>query len=351
MAKRGAALQLTDRNWDQEEESEEAGHFKVAGDDKLSKRVIKKARRRVPGSESTNTFKGFQGFGIPQNSSTPMVNNASNTFTGFKGFGNQSEKKEISNEKTSNSSVKTANSDSAYMTQLKRLNQEVCEWIKKHINENPYVDLSPIFKDYEKHLLNLEKKFPAVSKPAGLNEIASTKVTTLSTANVQAVRGLSSSVGMPTLNGNTCLNSSQPAVVKSSGTEADDVPETQSQVKSTPEEDAFYSTRCKLFFKRDNDWSELGVGMLSLKKTSNKKMQVLVRNDTALGKIVLNVFVTEATPTSRSGKNNILLMSVPNPPVFIGKEGDNTKPASYLIRVKTAENADELHKHLQTAKD
>jgi nuclear pore complex protein Nup50 len=108
---------------------------------------------------------------------------------------------EISNEKTSNSSVKTANSDSAYMTQLKRLNQEVCEWIKKHINENPYVDLSPIFKDYEKHLLNLEKKFPAVSKPAGLNEIASTKVTTLSTANVQAVRGLSSSVGMPTLNG------------------------------------------------------------------------------------------------------------------------------------------------------
>ncbi len=83
---------------------------------------------------------------------------------------------------------------------------------------------------------------------------------------------------------------------------------------------------------------------------TEKKIQVLLRNDTALSKILLNVFVSEATPTSRSGKNNVLLMSVPNPPVF-GKEGDNTKPVSYLIRVKTAENADELHKHLQTAKD
>ena len=119
---------------------------------------------------------------------------------------------------------------------------------------------------------------------------------------------------------------------------------------STPEEDAFYSTRCKLFFKRDNDWSELGVGMLSLKKILEKKIQVLVRNDTALGKILLNVCVSEATPASRSGKNNVLLMSVPNPPVF-GKEGDNTKPVSYLIRVKTGEGADELLKHLETAED
>lgn len=118
---------------------------------------------------------------------------------------------------------------------------------------------------------------------------------------------------------------------------------------STPEEDAFYSTRCKLFFKRDNDWSELGVGMLSLKNVG-EKIQVIVRNDTALSKIILNVFVTEETPTSRSGKNNVLLMSVPNPPVF-GKDGDNTKPVSYLIRVKTAENADELQQHLRTAKN
>jgi hypothetical protein len=44
-------------------------------------------------SYQTKTFQGFQGFGVPQNSSTPMVNNTASMFTGFKGFGNQSEKK------------------------------------------------------------------------------------------------------------------------------------------------------------------------------------------------------------------------------------------------------------------
>ena len=110
---------------------------------------------------------------------------------------------------------------------------------------------------------------------------------------------------------------------------------------SSPEEDAFFSLRCKLFFKRTDDWSELGVGMLSLKKISDEKIQVIIRNDTALGKIILNVIINESTPMSRSGKNNVLLLSVPNPPVF-GKEGDNSKPVSYLIRVKSAENTEEL---------
>ena len=87
--------------------------------------------------------------------------------------------------------------------------------------------------------------------------------------------------------------------------------------------------------------------MLSLKKVA-EKIQVIMRNDTALSKILLNVFVTEETPTLRSGKNNVVFMTVPNPPVL---DKDNTKPVSYLIRVKTAENADELLKHLKTDKN
>ena len=57
------------------------------------------------------------------------------------------------------------------MAQLRRLNQEVCEWLKKHISENPYVDLSPVFKDYEKHLGNLEKKYPAACKTVEMGNI------------------------------------------------------------------------------------------------------------------------------------------------------------------------------------
>ena len=88
--------------------------------------------------------------------------------------------------------------------------------------------------------------------------------------------------------------------------------------------------------------------MLSLKKVENKTL-VLLRNDTALGKILLNIFLGEATPISRSGKNNVILMSIPNPPVFTkNADGDNAKPVSYLIRVKTSENADDLFKQMET---
>ena len=45
-SKRGAGSELTDRNWDQEEEPEEVGTFKQADDSALKQRVIKTAKRR-----------------------------------------------------------------------------------------------------------------------------------------------------------------------------------------------------------------------------------------------------------------------------------------------------------------
>ena len=117
-----------------------------------------------------------------------------------------------------------------------------------------------------------------------------------------------------------------------------------------PEEGAFHSIRCKLFFKRDASWAELGLGVLNLKKL-DEKTQLLVRNDTSLGKILLNVFLSKNMPISRNGKNNVMLVSVPNPPLYAKEsEGDNSKPATYLIKVKTAENADELFEQLNSSK-
>lgn len=44
-------------------------------------------------------------------------------------------------------------------------------------------------------------------------------------------------------------------------------------------------------------------------------------------------------------------MCVPNPPLYSKpSEGDNNKPATYLIRVKTAEDADELFSQLNKSK-
>lgn len=46
--KRTAASDLNADNWNQEDEPEEAGTFKKASEDVLSKRVVKAARRRLP---------------------------------------------------------------------------------------------------------------------------------------------------------------------------------------------------------------------------------------------------------------------------------------------------------------
>ena len=51
----------------------------------------------------------------------------------------------------------TATSRSDYLSNLKALNNSVLEWITQHVRKNPYCILTPIFKDYEKHLSELEK--------------------------------------------------------------------------------------------------------------------------------------------------------------------------------------------------
>lgn len=45
---------------------------------------------------------------------------------------------------------------SPYHKQLAALNRCVRDWIVKHVDSNPLCDLTPIFKDYEKHLASIE---------------------------------------------------------------------------------------------------------------------------------------------------------------------------------------------------
>lgn len=66
-----------------------------------------------------------------------------------------------------------------------------------------------------------------------------------------------------------------------------------------------------------------------------------------LGNILLNIMVHSSVPCSRTGKNNVMVVCVPNPPV---DDKNPSTPVPMLIRVKTAEDADELHKLLQEKK-
>ncbi|XP_042367678.1 nuclear pore complex protein Nup50-like [Plectropomus leopardus] len=102
MAKRIADKELTDRNWDQEEEGEEAGTFSVASDDVLKNRAIKKAKRRNIGTEGegSGTFKGFKGFSL-----TTAPASGGSAPTAFSGFGNGGGFKGLSGLTNGNSST------------------------------------------------------------------------------------------------------------------------------------------------------------------------------------------------------------------------------------------------------
>ncbi|XP_054712462.1 nuclear pore complex protein Nup50-like [Uloborus diversus] len=136
------------------------------------------------------------------------------------------------------------------------------------------------------------------------------------------------------------FQASAPAATAESEKETDEYVPPKNDFNAVNEEDALYSKRCKLFFKKDETYSDKGVGTLYLKPLDGKT-QLLVRADTNLGNILLNIILSSSLPMSRTGKNNVLLVCVPNPPVD-AKNPDSKDAIPMLIRVKTAEDADEL---------
>ncbi|XP_075409626.1 nuclear pore complex protein Nup50 [Tenrec ecaudatus] len=457
MAKRIAEKELTDRNWDQEDEAEEVGTFSVASEEVLKNRAIKKAKRRSVGfeSDSGGAFKGFKGLVTPPGggsgfsgfgnlsdvkplglsngnsvASTPIFTSTKETAETKANFGSVTSngpsslvEAKMSNSRANGSSPQPSSGfsassvcpRSAYHKQLAALNCSVRDWIAKHVNTNPLCDLTPIFRDYEQHLASIEQNHgpggsgsrpeaqpPPLCGPTKLQqespflfssnktEAPSEKATEIGSETKKdpalgttsasfsfgkkvdsAVLGSLSSgslTGFSFPSGNTSLFGKDAAQntpgdspfttkapksqtegsneCKGGDEETDEPPKVV--VTEVKEDDAFYSKKCKLFYKKDNEFKEKGVGTLHLKPTTNHKTQLLVRADTNLGNILLNVLVSPSMPCSRTGKNNVLIVCVPNPPV---DEKNATIPVTMLIRVKTSEDADELHKILLERKE
>ncbi|KAG9491264.1 hypothetical protein GDO78_006568 [Eleutherodactylus coqui] len=295
---------------------------------------------------------------------------------------------------------------SDYNKQLTSLNRSVRDWIVKHVNANPLCDLTPIFKDYEIHLASIEQKYgsstdsgsesdnskgtptipsfvsanletktsftftckeskseqPAKSFPENKSQPASlfsfgqkTETSSSGSFGSGTAAGFSFSAGAAGLFGKDSSKSSigTPSFSvqstssnksEDSGGDTDEVEEPPKVViQEVKEDDAFFSKKCKLFYKKDNEFKEKGVGTLHLKNLGDQKTQLLIRADTNLGNILLNILVQPSMPCSRTGKNNVVIVCVPNPPT---DEKNPTVPVTMLIRVKTTEDADELHKIL-----
>jgi len=299
-----------------------------------------------------------------------------------------------------------------YLAHLKALNMQVASWINKHLEQNPLVLLTPVFKDYEKHLSEITGKykgeaapntevkasFPLItdvsssaagppitssttSVPAFSPTVKSSEVSKpqpafggfgaastdkpkptsaaapfsfgLSTGNNSPVPSSlpafgafgSSSVASTTASsgfsfGNLASAPPPAASAEAAGDEDEDAPPVV-EIKQVTEDDAKYSKKCKLFFKKDGSYVEKGVGMLYIKPVEGEKHQLLIRADTNLGNVLLNILLSSQIPTTRVGKNNVMLVCVPNPPVD-PKQAEPATPCPMLIRVKDGEAADEL---------
>ncbi|KAM8907921.1 nuclear pore complex protein Nup50 [Spinachia spinachia] len=430
MAKRIADKELTDRNWDQEEEGEEAGTFLVASEDVLKSRPIKKAKRRTTGEvESSGSFKGFKGFSLaaaPSGgiTSTPTafsgfgngggfaslggLANGNGTAPAFGGFSSPSAtplptsgltftgpaSSDITAQQTNGSPQGSSSSNKEYSRQLTALNCSVRDWITKHVNGNPLCDLNPIFRDYERHLASIERQYgagsassdedkrkttPPAAPPAAAAPSSTSSPTPFSFGKAltddpskgpgvtfnfgQKVDGsVLGSLGSKATPPSFSFSSGQTSVFGSSfsgtkteearrpdenGEEESEEPP-KAEIKEVKEDDAFYSKKCKLFYKKDSEFKEKGVGTLHLKHTEDAKVQMIIRADTNLGNILLNILLQASMPFSRVGKNNVMVVCVPNPAVDDKNPGG---PVPLLIRVKTAEDADELHRTLEEKKD
>ncbi|XP_068611183.1 nuclear pore complex protein Nup50 [Brachionichthys hirsutus] len=392
MAKRIADKELTDRNWDQEDEGEEAGMFSVASEDVLRNRPIKKAKRRSAAGEGegAGSFKGFKGFSL----TSPVSGGGGaapfsgfGTGGGFKGLGGLTNGKSpapsfggFTASPGFNGSISaTPAADGPapprpggeYRRQLTALNCSVRDWISKHVNDNPLCDLNPIFRDYERHLASIERQYGAGaagwgSEQGGAPSAAAPLPSPApeDSAREKSAAGVTFNFGQkvdssalgskatPTTKQTTPFGSGSGTAppearppAEENDEESDEPP--KPEVKEVKEEEAFYSKKCKLFYKKDSEFKEKGVGTLHLKLTEEGRTQMLVRADTNLGNILLNIMAQSSMPCSRVGKNNVMVVCVPNPPVDQQNPGS---PAPLLIRLKTAEDADELHGILEEKK-
>uniref|UniRef100_A0A1B6E577 RanBD1 domain-containing protein n=1 Tax=Clastoptera arizonana TaxID=38151 RepID=A0A1B6E577_9HEMI len=358
-----------------------------------------------PSPAAASPFTSFAGFQPMTPSSKPVFNiTSTNTTPKTNGFAFSS-KTDIPNLKSSSDTDSSNSAEKEYAANLSSLNKSVSDWIKLHVDKSPMCILTPVFSDYERHLKEIRAKRDLEAKKDVKNDGRSPLFNFKSgkecneTNNQESKNEKHDNVPPPqsSIFGNFNAKPSQPDLFKKSGPDAlkikpftanigktddDDTqpkpfsfggnskPFTFSNVSSpaqTPsnetvepeeeneeppksdfqpvkEDNALYSKRCKVFVKKDGNFSDRGIGTLYIKKVNDSKHQLLVRADTVLGNILVNVLLSSDIPTQRMGKNNVVMVCLPTPDA-------SPPPTSVLLRVKTSEEADELLKSLEQYKN
>ncbi|EPZ34884.1 hypothetical protein ROZALSC1DRAFT_30369 [Rozella allomycis CSF55] len=144
MSKRGANQQITQLNFDHEDEDvQDEGSWKRADESILSTRQISKPKRRLVNKEKSavNPFASLANFG-----SKPKP---------------EQEKKTEENTSKENFAVKD-NREKEFHASIKGLNMSFTTKIGNEIKTNPFIDLSKFFDSYKNHYSTILQKYPDV---------------------------------------------------------------------------------------------------------------------------------------------------------------------------------------------
>lgn len=116
-------------------------------------------------------------------------------------------------------------------------------------------------------------------------------------------------------------------------------------VNFTPikENDAIFESKSKLFCLKNGKYEELGIGQLYLKPVDDKKIQLLMRNDSALGTIMVNTLLNESVNFTKRNAKNVQLICVLDPT-------KSTKPQTVLFKFKDSQITDSFESELNKLK-
>jgi hypothetical protein len=115
------------------------------------------------------------------------------------------------------------------------------------------------------------------------------------------------------------------------------------------EDGSVFQKRIKLFYfnEKEKKFSDRGIGNLFIKPINDgEKTQLIVRADTTLANILLNVKLDKVFPVSKEGAKDVSYICIPNPKI----PGISDAPCKFLFKVKTPEDASELFEKLNEYK-
>ncbi|TPP67114.1 hypothetical protein FGIG_10418, partial [Fasciola gigantica] len=158
MSKRRADVELSQDNWDDDTTIKEVQTFEKADKESMAgRKIITATGGRAAKTGTSGIFKSFTGF-----SNTASVPPISFNFGGKTNSLSASnhEHPPLTNRTTNEIADGQCDQEAEYLKQLLTLNRNFLDWIEKHVKEDPYCLLTPVFSDYEKHLRSLQEKFP-----------------------------------------------------------------------------------------------------------------------------------------------------------------------------------------------